>query len=574
MEMSTLQQHDKSKRARPGLRIVLVAVLLVLANALAWLFNGQIDLTKDKRFTITPATRQMLRKLPGKMEVLVFLNGDKLPAAFQSLSKSTEDVLRDFRDISGNKVVYRMVDPLGDDTAAIEILRSYRMSGIPVSIDAGKKGTEQKMVFPWALVTKIDAQGQLVGYPVFLQESNSLNLNRKTLLKSEMLLEYNLANGIHQLGKERLPRVAYALGNGQPFDLSVFSAISNLRRYYAVDTFNLGANESIPQGYDALIVHKPSIPFSEVEKFKIDQYVMHGGHVFWSLNMASGSLDSLRGGSFNSLPIELNLGDMLYNYGLRINTNLVLDAVNMAQIPIQASTSNATPDLMPWVYFPILGPATSHPIVNNLNGVLTTFVSSIDTNSNEQTVRKVPLLMSSKYSKVVPVPAPVMLKEALDPPNPASFGHKEAIAAVLLEGKFSSLYAQRWPQSVAHWVDSLHVAPLKQGPEQGKMIVVADADIIGNEVSAQSGPLEMGMMSYMQGQVFDNGSFFLNCLEYMTDPDNLLEARNKDFDTRVLDPKLVNAERQKWQWINIGVPVLSILVMAGCFFFYRKRKYG
>jgi ABC-2 type transport system permease protein len=572
--MSVTEPTIKPKNNKPGKKLFAVIIILIAVNIAAWFFYSQADLTRDKRYTITDATKGMLKHLDSKVEVLLFLTGDDLPAPFQRLSNSTEALLRNFRDISNNKVTYRINDPVGKDTIALQILSQYRMSGIPVTISAGKKGSAQKMIFPWALVTMVDAQGKSIAYPVFLQETNTFNLNRQTLLKSEILLEYNLANGIHQLTRKEIPAVAYLTGNGEIFDGHIGAMFSTLSRYYRLDTFNLSQNKIIPPAFKTIIINRPTTAFTETDKFKIDQYVMNGGHVFWSINMVTGTLDSLKGGQFNAMPIELNLSDLLFNYGVRINSNVIEDAVNHAFIPLEARTGKAEATMFDWIYFPVLNAGSDHPIVKNLNGVLTRFVSSIDTNSNDPSIKKTVLLSSSRYSKMEAAPLPIILESAIERPNPAAFPHHNLIGAMLLEGNFTSSFATRKPVEVADMIDSLKLQVQTKTAAPGKMIVISDADILLNEYAEKVGPSEMGLFAPDQSVRFDNETFLVNCMEYMNDPDNLLEARNKSFDNQILDPKVVEKERTTWQFINIGIPVIAVLIFGSVFFFVRKRRYA
>ncbi len=570
---ATVPSKGKQQQKPVG-RLAVIIVLIIAANIAAWFFHAQVDLTKDKRYTITEATHKMLKSLPNKIEVLVFLDGEDLPAPFQRLSYSAEEMLRQFRDISDNKVSYRVIDPLGKDTTALNILKQYRMNGIPVTINSGKKGMTQKMIFPWALVTTVDQQGQSLAYPVFLQEYNTAAIGRQILLKSEMLLEYNLANGIHQLSRKERPAIAYLTGNGEQFDPNIGATLVTLQQFYKIDTFNVSQQPAIPSTFKAVLINRPTLSFDERDKFKIDQYVMNGGNVLWSLNMVTGTLDSLRSGQFNAMPMDLNLNDLLFHYGVRVNTNVIEDAVNNARIPLQSSGPNAAPNMLPWVYFPVLSAGSDHPLVKHLDGVLGRFVSSIDINSNDPNIKKTVLLASSKYSKTEAAPLPIILQSAIEQPNPAAFPKANLPAAVLLEGNFTSLYAERRPVAVADMIDSLRLQVKVKGDHPGKMIVTGDADILYNEYSEKNGPLDLGEYIFEQSMRYDNRSFLLNCMEYMTDEDNLLEARSKSFDSRILDPKVKEKEKGKWQFINIGIPVILILVLGSVFFFIRKRKYA
>ncbi|MFT4062567.1 MAG: gliding motility-associated ABC transporter substrate-binding protein GldG [Edaphocola sp.] len=562
------------KKQQPLRKLLALIAGAILVNVLGWFFYAQLDLTADKRFTITEATRSMLHKLDTKVEVLVFLDGDNLPAAFQQLSNSTDNILRSFRDMSGNKVSYRFVDPLGDDSTVIALLKEYNMTGIPVTINAGKKGTEQKMIFPWALATATQPDGKRAGYPVFLQETNTFNLNRQTLLKSEMLLEYNLANGIHQLTRKEIPAVAYLLGNGEVFDGRIAALFATLQRFYRIDTLNIDQVNVIPGQYKTVFVNGPTVPFTDLQQYKLDQYVMNGGRLYWSLNMVTGTLDSLRSGHFNAMPIDLNLGNLLYNYGLRVNTNLIKDAVNHAYIPLEAKTGKAEATMFPWVYFPVLNPGSDHPIVKNMNGVLCRFVGSIDTNSNDAGIKKTILLASSRYSNLEATPTPILLASAIEPVEPATFRKSYLPAAVLLEGSFNSAYATRRPLALAEAIGALHLPFKEKSAANGKMIVTADADMMLNEFSENKGPSDMGVFAPDPSTGYDNKNFLLNSMEYLNDADNLLEARGKVYDNRILDPKVVEKERSTWQFVNIAVPAALVTMFGAVFFFVRKKRYG
>ncbi len=571
---ATAPQPPAHKKNKTGQRLLAIIAVLLLVNIAAYYFYGQIDLTQDRRYTITPATKKMLQHLDNRVDIEVFLKGDELPAAFQSLAQSTEDLLRNFRDISNNKVDFHFTDPLGKDTSALATLAQFRMTGIPVTINAGKKGTTQKMIFPWALVTTIDATGKATAYPVFLQETNTQNISRTLLNKSVILLEYNLANAIHQISKKEKPAVAYLTGNDEAFGYSIWSAFNTLSRYYNLDTLNLQQNAAIPARYKTVIINSPMTAFTETDKFKLDQYVMNGGNLYMNINAVTGSLDSFRNAPrFNAMPIDLQLNDLLFHYGVRVNPNLIEDAVDYAGIPLAARDNNAAPEIRPWVYFPVLKAGSEHPIVKNMGGILSRFVSSIDTNTNDAAIRKTVLLASSRYSKTEAAPLPVILESAIEDVHPATYTKRNVPAAVLLEGPFVSFYAGHVTQAVQRFADSLRLPVVAKTKSPGKIIVAGDGDLMVNEVSAKEGPLELGIYRYSDYK-FDNKSFLLNSMEYLTDPDNLLEARTKNIETRILDPKRVEQERSTWQFVNIGIPVALILVLGAVFFFVRKRKYA
>lgn len=566
------QTNNNRKKRKLTIRLLLIVGALLIANVFACYYHIQTDLTRGQRYSITPATKKMLRQLDKPVFVTVYLNGNDLPAAYKKLSNSTRELLRSFRDISNNKVDFRFVDPLGNDTTVTKALEDFQMSGFPVTLPNGKKGMKQEMIFPWALVV-VDGKP----WPVMLQESNSPRLSAALLEKSDALLEYNIATAIHQLSKSTKDTIAYITGNNEASRDEIISAIYYLLRFYSVDTFNINQSNAIPSKYKAIIINRPMAAFTDMQKFRIDQYLMHGGNIFLGINAVPGNLDSFRNdaGKYNALPLDLNISDLLFHYGARINTDLVRDADNCIELPLSAPDDNTEPPTYPWQYYPILHPPAdaASPIVKNLNEVLGKFVSSIDTNGNDRNIQKTVLLTTSKYTMTEPTPEPIMLASVADPVNRASYTSANRIAAVLLEGPFHSFYTNHLPEDVKSYLDSLHINIKQQAPQSGKIVVVSDGDLILNETTSDGTPMDMGMVPFSMYH-FENKAFLLNCMEYLTDPDNLLEARTKSFEPQLLDATRVQDEKSKWQLINIGIPALLVLIFGAVYLFIRKKRYA
>lgn len=566
--MSQISLQKRSKRLVK--KLVLLVVGLILINMLAYRFYTQADLTTDKRYTTTEATKGLLKSINDPIRITVFLTGKDMPAAFQRLSKSTIDVLTNFRAISNNKLDITVSDPNSEDSTIFQTIVQYRMEGIPVTIDAGKKGTQQIMVFPWVLVENLSSGAAM---PVFVQETNAPQLSRTVLNKSEVLLEYNIANAINTVTKKEIAKVVFLTGNEEDLGYNYLSAIGNLASLYQVDTFNLKMAAAIPSDVDVAILNSPYQAFSEQEKYKLDQYIMNGGSVLMMLNQATGSLDSFRnGGQYNVLPIDLNLSDLLFHYGVRVNTNLLADGAEHEMIPLSKSGRMEESMLYPWQYFPVLKASDKHPITKNLDGILGRFVSSIDLAEQDNGVTKTVLLTTSKYTKTISLPTPLILTDAITPINTGTYKEQHKPVAVLLEGNFSSFYAKRKPEEVQKLINTTQVPDKTSSENKGKLIVIGDGDIIYNDMTAQ-GPLELGQYKF-GGYRYDNKSFLMNAIEYLSNEQHLLEARNKSFTNRILDPQRVQKERFKWQVINIAIPSILILIIGIIWAFIRKRKYG
>jgi gliding-associated putative ABC transporter substrate-binding component GldG len=435
----------------------------------------------------------------------------------------------------------------------------------------GERNSSSQVVFPYALV-------QYHGHTqaVKLLE-NHLGMSPLEVLNySESLLEYKLASAIHHLQSPYKPTVAYVVGNGEPLGVNTKDLLTTLNKYYKVDTVDLNDGYHINAAlYKAVIICKPTLPFSEPAKYKIDQYVMHGGKILWAVEALNTPVDSLQKSSqFITSEYGLNLDDILFKYGVRINTDLVED-VNCAGVPLITGTLNdGQPqiELRPWTFLPILIPDSKHPIVNNMDAVISKFANSIDTIDNK-TIQKSILLQSSSYSRNAYNPVRVNLSMLKYDPDPKLFNKPYKNIAVLLEGQFSSVYQNRMaPEFLSLMNDSLHYPFKSTTDTSSSMIVISDGDMLLNTFSQERGVEELGYWTYTQS-LFANKNFILNCMEYLTDPYSLLEARSKDIKLRLLDMKRAKEEERKWQLVNIGVPVLLVLLFSSAFMFFRKRRY-
>jgi gliding-associated putative ABC transporter substrate-binding component GldG len=570
----TTSNKRKRQQQQAILRIMMIAVILVGINMLASRFHKSFDLTKEKRFTLSDATKKMLLNLDDMVVVDVFLEG-KFPAGFQRLSETTRERLQAFKEYGGKKIVFHFSDPFEGATEADKekIVQALYDKGVePLNLNVkGERNSSSQVVFPYALV-------QYHGHTqaVKLLE-NHLGMSPLEVLNySESLLEYKLASAIHHLQSPYKPTVAYVVGNGEPLGVNTKDLLTTLNKYYKVDTVDLNDGYHINAAlYKAVIICKPTLPFSEPAKYKIDQYVMHGGKILWAVEALNTPVDSLQKSSqFITSEYGLNLDDILFKYGVRINTDLVED-VNCAGVPLITGTLNdGQPqiELRPWTFLPILIPDSKHPIVNNMDAVISKFANSIDTIDNK-TIQKSILLQSSSYSRNAYNPVRVNLSMLKYDPDPKLFNKPYKNIAVLLEGQFSSVYQNRMaPEFLSLMNDSLHYPFKSTTDTSSSMIVISDGDMLLNTFSQERGVEELGYWTYTQS-LFANKNFILNCMEYLTDPYSLLEARSKDIKLRLLDMKRAKEEERKWQLVNIGVPVLLVLLFSSAFMFFRKRRY-
>jgi gliding-associated putative ABC transporter substrate-binding component GldG len=554
---------------------LLLLIVLLGVNYLASVVHTRVDLTQEKRYTLSSATKNLIKGLHDKVSVTVLLTGD-MPAGFKKLSNSTKEMLQEFKELGGSNIQFKFEKP-GEglsDTAKQNFQLHLDSLGLkPTNIKVKAKAgeaQEERLVYPGALVQYKDRE-----VAIDLLQGQDMAGGVQSLNNAEALLEYKLARSIQKITADTVPAIGYLVGNGEPLNYNVYDLIDRtLRQEYRFGFVPIDSVPVIPNVFDALVIVKPTMPFSNKQKLKIDQYIMHGGKVIWLIDRLYAEMDSLMRShsDFVAFDRNLNLDDQLFKYGVRINGDLVQD-LQCDKIPLVVGNYGNQPQmqLVPWPYFPILSSYSGHPIAKNLDNVLSIFPNSIDTIKNN--IRKTVLLASSESSRIISTPAIVSLNSIKTEDDLKTFNQSFIPIAVLLEGRFTSLYTNRLSTGELDTLAGLYKQPFRAATEkESKMIVISDADIVANVVTQQQGPLPMGYNQFTNYQ-YANKDFFLNCLQYLTDPSGILDTRGKDFALRLLDPKKTEKDRMQWQLMNIGLPVVLVLLFGAVYQVIRKRKY-
>nr|WP_262915825.1 gliding motility-associated ABC transporter substrate-binding protein GldG [Chitinophaga filiformis] len=553
-------------------RAIVVVGVLVGINVLAAYFHTRWDLTAEKRYTLTPGTKALLRGLDSTVTIEIFLKGD-YPASFRQLAQSSQELLEEFREYAGQHVQFSFQSPGQGlpDSARLAFQQSLVEKGIvpfnmQVQEDANQ-GYSEKLIFPGAL---LHYGSKTVGINL-LKNQGGLN-PEATMNSSESLLEYQFANAIYQLQQKQPPLVGYMLGNGELLGADVYDALTTMQSSYLLDTLTLQYISHIPREFNAIVFAKPQTRFTDEDKLKIDQYVMNGGKVIWFIDELNASIDSLQQQeSFIAFDKGLNLEDILFRYGVRINQDLVQDM----QCDFVPQVVDRTGQMQPlgFPYFPLLTPTGAHPIVKNLDLVLSRFASSIDTVKGGN-IKKTVLLTTSTNSRSVSAPVEISWNSLRVKPNRREFTKQHLPVAVLLEGQFTSLFRNRLDENTHQAIQRASGQPFKNNSDSiNKMIVASDADLITNAFSQKSGPLQMGVNLYDQSMVYANREFLLNSLGYLTHNTGIMDARNKELTLRLLNPEKVKQEKSKWQAICFIVPIGLVLLFAAIFQFIRQRKF-
>jgi len=590
---------NKLTKGKVSAPLILFLLGLIVINLLADVVYYRFDLTKEKRYTLAPSTKKLLSKLDETAFFTIYLDGE-FPADYKRLKEATRDILNEFRMISGNNIDFEFEDVLSDKEISEkdEILKQLSSKGLEIArpdVQADETPSD-RYIIPGGVVFY---KGQ--EYTLNLLKKKFGNTIEQDIKESIELLEYEIGNIIRKcvVGKE--VKLAFLSGHGELQDAELADIAKELGDFYTVSRFNLNINDtnclkqvgravtdSSSKGattlitklmeklnkFTGIIVAKPRYRFQDIEKLIIDQYVMNGGKIIWLVESLNAEMDSVgRYGNIFTADYDLNLGDLLFRYGARVNLDLVQD-IQCHGIPVIEKGGSGKPGFRPWIFYPVVNAADStHPIVKNMSSVWTQFTSSIDTTSNPN-IKKTILLHSSQYSRIAGNPVNISMDILGIKPNPAAFNKPFRPVAVLLEGSFKSFY-----EYVAGIKKSFEI-PYKGSIEKNSMIIISDGDMIRNQIKPGSGevyPLgydRFASQTFGEPVLFANKKFILNCVDYLCDESNLIEVRTKEVELRLLDKSKVKEERHTWQLLNMVLPIGLILVFGFVNAWWRRKKYA
>lgn len=550
-----------------------MGVVVMALNVAAHWWNWRLDLTEDRRFTLTASVRELLTELGEDVYITVYLAGE-LPSQFKKFQDMVRSMLELFRQGAHGRVHYRFVDPYEEFGSVGEAVRVLRQQGIePVRIQVRtSEGSEERVVFP----------GAVVSYRTRTKAVNLLEYARgvnpyEALNEAMSQLEYVLASSIRDLMLVDVPKVGVVVGVGEPPEVYLASLVEQLQRRYRVVKVPLGDVLSIEPGrdVDVLLVVKPSVAFSEQDKFKLDQYLMRGGKLIWMVDAVDAHLDSLRGRSqFVAMPLELRIEDLLFKWGVKVVPALVED-LNCAPIPIVVGYVGDVPQqvLMPWVYFPVVEAKRDEGLPMRGYDVLLRFASPVDTVPAEGLLTKRILLATSVRARQVMAPVAVSLSAVRLAEAPGLFNQGNISVGVLVEGSFVSAYKGRLTPETVSLLDSLGIPFVDSSSADAKLAVIGDGDLVVNELDRLGNPRPVGYYNYT-GTTFANLDFVMTLIEYMWDKSGIVESRSRELVMRYLDRALVSEYITLVRAVGVGMPIVLTLILGVVFNYVRYLRFG
>ncbi len=560
------------KTSNKYLQFLLVIAIIVVVNIIASFLYTEIDLTDDQRFTLSESTKAVIAAPDDNITIKVLLDGE-FPSGFKRLQSSVKDLMDKLRDINPN-IVYEFEDPSEGSPRVVEQRQKMLIEEkiVPVSLSYSD-GTQlvQKAVFPFAIVT-YKAKKYIIN---LLEEQKPGDDEDVILNKSVALLEYKFANAFQKLQSPRAKNVLFTQGNEEWDESQTFRLESEIRRFHKVGRIYLDSLMKLDSTIDLLVVAGPKTPISIQNQFKIDQYVMNGGKVLWLLDKFHISLDSISKNKFY-IPTDTDSGvdNLLFKYGARIMPDLIMD-LECSYIPQVIGMAGDKPQtkLFPWYYHISAATTSIHPIVKNVDRINMFFPSTIDTIKTDADIKKTILLTTSKYSRSQLQPMRLTFEILKTAPDPSKFNGGQKPLAVLLEGKFESFFKNRLTADVQSNLEQMGVEFLEES-KPTKQIVISDSDFAKNLVNSTNGQTEdIGYNKWERKYYKGNKDFVINMIEYMLDDGSILESRSKEIKLRLLDAVKTKDEKTKWQFINVGLPVVLLAIFGVIYHYIRRRRF-
>jgi ABC-2 type transport system permease protein len=539
---------------------IILILFIIALNILGFWVYFRADLTADKRYSISESSKNLLKNLNDEVIIKVYLDGEGLPGGFERLKRAVKETLVEFKYFGKDNIDYQFINPYdGTEEERNTLFKQLVEKGMqPTNIFAKEDGKKvENLVFPYATIWYQNKE-----VSVLLLKANLAQDSQTKLNQSYENVEYELATAIQKLTITKKKKVGLLseFTNLQPINFA--GLINTLQEYYDLYIIESKKSPSFA-GLDALIVPKPDKPVDDSTKAKIDQYIMNGGPVLFfvdGLKVDSVGLE----GSF-AQPLDVNLDDMLFKYGVRINKNIVKDGLNAAIIPMVVGNMGDKPNIqpMPYRYFPLINNFSNSLITKNIDMVYTKFTASIDPVNGNDGLKKTPLLLTSQYTKVLNAPALITYNEARTDTDEMEYQNGVKTVAYLIEGTFKSILQKSFTNS-----------EIKTTSVPTKILVCSDGDIIVNEIDRKTGnPYPMGFDRFSQHQ-YGNQDFVINTLNYLLDEQGLLTAKSKSVGLRPLDKLKISNQKTKWQLINIVLPLVLLVVFGFLRFYYVKNKYA
>ncbi len=553
-------------------QFILIFISIILINYIVSFILLRVDMTSEKRYSISKQSIELFSNLDDDIYIKIYLDGDDLPIGFKRMRRELSDLLEEFKVYAKTDLSYRFINPSENPDKKIRFAlykELFEKGLIPIetheTTDEGK--TMQKMVFPGVVVVY---KGKEMGVNLLKTDPRYAPDSEENINNSVQSMEYELTNAIRKLSKDKKPEIAFLEGHGEYSEMQVLDISNALSEYYEVKRGAIGGMYGVLDNFKAVIIAGPIYKFNEQDKFVLDQYLMKGGKILWLIDGAYINQDSLRYSPLTvAMPLDLNLEDQLFRYGVRINPGLLQDGqcakIGMAR---KAPDGQTRINLYPWTFYPVVLSDNSNEINKYVEVIRFEYPTSLDTVASSPKVKKTVLLHSSAKSKFDYAPVEVNLMSAMEPPEEASFTQDSLFLAVLLEGKFESNFKNRL---LNRNITQGH--KVLEESKETKMIVISGSSIIKNDISAKGEMYPLGFDINTKKTFKGNKQLIMNAVNYLCDDEGLMAIRLREIKLRLLDKNKILAQKTLWQTLNLIAPILVVLIFGLVATYIRRKKY-
>jgi gliding-associated putative ABC transporter substrate-binding component GldG len=514
-----------TKKTQTLLRVMLVLGILVLVNFISVRIFGRLDLTKAGVYTLSDASKNLVRNLDDRVTVKAYFTED-LPAPYNNNRRAVLDVLNDYKAYSKGNLHYEFVNPEGEKNE-----REAQQAGIPpVEVQIVKED-------------KFEVKRAFLGLVMMYEDKKEV----LPVIQNLGSLEYDISAAIKRLTSRTKKRIGYTTGHQETALTSMQRASQEINAQYETVPVDLSSNTAeIPQDLAALLIIAPQMKFSDTAKYQIDQYLMRGGKVAFLLNKMNIDLSAQYKVAQS---VDLGLEDMLENYGIRINSDLVRDAQCASITVMQNQGQFQMRSQVPFPYLPnAVNVDRSNPIVKDLQGLIFYFVSSLDTTlAANKGLKAEVLVRSSKHSGRQ---SGFVMIDPFHRYTPEELAESNIPMAAVVSGFFKSFFSAA--SGSASSGDGKSLVPQTIKSPDTRIIVVGDGDFMKDDFAGNRGNL----------------TFFVNIVDFLADDAGLITIRSKD----IAQPPLEQVSDGTKKLLKYGTLLLPpFLVIAYGLLRWRRR---
>ena len=494
----------KNVKTQALIKILLILGILILVNFISIRLFGRLDLTRQNIYTLSDASKKLVGGLDDRIAIKAYFTED-LPAPYNNNRRAVLDILNDYKAYSKGNIQYEFINPEGEKAA-----QDAQQQGIPpVEVQVVNND-------------KLEVKRAYLGIVLQYEDKKELI----PVIQNLSSLEFDITSAMKRLTTRVKKRIGFTAGHDEPGLDKLRQATQTISKQYDLVPVDLSKGDQIPADIEVLLVVSPTKKFEDSAKYAIDQFLMRGGKIAFMLNKMNANLNSQY--RF-AQAVDIGMDDMLAQYGVRVNADLIRDAqcanitISQMQGPFQMQSQ------VPFPYLPAAADFNKdNSIVKDLQAVVFYFISSVDTTmASAKGLKAEVLIRSSKRSGRQ---SGFVMLDPFQRYTAADLSESGIPMAAAVQGSFKSLFIGRQPAPA-----------VTQSPET-RIVVVGDGDFMKDEFLGNKGNLNL----------------FENIVDYLADDAGLITIRSKNVSLPPLE-QVSDGTKKMLKYGDLLVPPLAII---------------